>query len=735
MRNSLQRRRTRLVGAGLVTGAVVTAMAGTQLPALAAPLTSLTGGGPVGSTVVAKGLTSNANATVGAIFTTATSCPSTYNTTAPNVAATNPTKLSATSASFTVPSGLTLNTGSLPKPYFVCVYNGTTVGTSAVLNDATQFVLTPTATVTPTSGVSGGGNTITINAPTGVTSLFTTATPFVAFASSATGCGQVANDTDPANIAATSTKVSAAQITATVPAGVGGPNGTGFNVCVYTESGGSGTPVAVGTYSVTLGAVTQSSTVGPELATVTLTGATAFLTGIEPVAEVVAPATTTTATPCPALYTTVDPGVIEAADVRKISNAKVAVTMPAVVDVGDGPYSICLYSSTSTTTGRLLAAGTYTAAAVPTLTIVSPSSGTPLGGVTMTVKGTNLPTTPGSITATLGGSPLTVTPVNETTFTAVTPPNSLGSKALNITTASGTATLSGAFTYVNSLAVIPNTAPNTTIAQDINVLGTGFLEYNFNDAANTDAHVYLVHGRWNGAAHVTTGNRANVNAVADCTDVLVVSDTELVCSLDLAHALTAAGTETTNANGARTVVEAITLVDDQYQLVSANANFTKADIGKAISMAGTGDYPVGTVITDVLDERTAVLSQEPSVTGATTGFDIGSTRNVTGSNAAQDGTSLSASPGSFSAADVGAYIAHANLAADTFITGVNESGSTVTLSRPVTTAIVAGSVEVASSNAVPAGAYNVTVVSDADPANASTASVTSSGSTFTVAPF
>jgi hypothetical protein len=45
------------------------------------------------------------------------------------------------------------------------------------------------------------------------------------------------------------------------------------------------------------------------------------------------------------------------------------------------------------------------------------------------------------------------------------------------------------------------------------------------------------------------------------------------------------------------------------------------------------------------------------------------------------------------------------------------------------------SIDTSSSNAVPSGAYNVQIVSDATPGAAHTASAVSSGSTFTVANF
>jgi len=76
---------------------------------------------------------------------------------------------------------------------------------------------------------------------------------------------------------------------------------------------------------------------------------------------------------------------------------------------------------------------------------------------------------------------------------------------------------------------------------------------------------------------------------------------------------------------------------------------------------------------------------------------------------------LTAAAGTFSPADVGRYVvAGSGVAADTYVTGVNDAGTMAVLSKATSGAVTSASVQ--TSNAVPTGAYNVVVVSDADPA-------------------
>ena len=93
--------------------------------------------------------------------------------------------------------------------------------------------------------------------------------------------------------------------------------------------------------------------------------------------------------------------------------------------------------------------GTLTLALVgsaPSISSVSPSSGTTLGGTAITITGTSLT---GASSVTVDGVAATsVNVVSSTSITAVTPAGSAGAKSVAVTTAGGTASLPSAFTFV-----------------------------------------------------------------------------------------------------------------------------------------------------------------------------------------------------------------------------------------------------------------------------------------------
>ena len=111
---------------------------------------------------------------------------------------------------------------------------------------------------------------------------------------------------------------------------------------------------------------------------------------------------------------------------------------------------------------------------------VSPNQGIYSGGTEITITGTFMN---GATSVKVGGVPATdVVAVNSTTVTAVTPAGSVGAASIEVTGSKGTATASGAFTYV--LIVIPSwatlleAAPNPTVVTDANlrsaIVASGF---------------------------------------------------------------------------------------------------------------------------------------------------------------------------------------------------------------------------------------------------------------------
>jgi formylglycine-generating enzyme required for sulfatase activity len=112
-----------------------------------------------------------------------------------------------------------------------------------------------------------------------------------------------------------------------------------------------------------------------------------------------------------------------------------------------------------------------TAVPRPALAFVTPSGGTTLGGTTITLSGANLT---GTTSVRIGGVAATnVTVVNATTVTAVTPAGTLGAKDVVLTTALGTTTLAGGFTYVNipTWATLLEAAPDPAVVTDASLRG------------------------------------------------------------------------------------------------------------------------------------------------------------------------------------------------------------------------------------------------------------------------
>jgi hypothetical protein len=256
-----------------------------------------------------------------------------------------------------------------------------------------------------------------------------------------------------------------------------------------------------------------------------------------------------------------------------VSATKLVLTVPSLalssVSATSTAYNLCVYSTA--TNNPLIGSGTYTVYPAPTVTSVTPSSGASYGGQTITVSGTKLSA---KTTATLGGVALTGIKVSTdgTSFTAVTPAGTGTNVDLVVTTGGGRTTDS-TYDYTTAVSVTPGsvTAGST---EPITVKGKGFtgtgMDFSTTDGTHqndTNGHVYLVQGTYD--ATDDGGGAKTLAQTDECTDVQVVSDTELVCNVP-----------STVGDGAYTV----TVVDDGqvgtpgYQsVVSAGATVTVAD--------------------------------------------------------------------------------------------------------------------------------------------------------------
>jgi len=319
----------------------------------------------------------------------------------------------------------------------------------------------------------------------------------------------------------------------------------------------SATPAQAAAVTLTLNSANGPS--GVASVKITASNAAAWLAGVTtPKATLSLPACQTTynttasteVTPSTATVGNILTGVVA----TKITNYKAYITLPSIPQSPDSAtstaYKVCVYSGTATT-DVLLGSTTYTVAGASTLagTPIAPATGPALGGTLITVTGTGFPTGAGAITATLGGTALTsITPVSATKFTAITPYHASGAVALTVTTTAGTASAQNAFTYANGITISPNTSPTGVAAVYIDVIGAGFQGYTFGTVtlatevaatgtATTGARVFLYDGTTTSLNLTGTTSTYGAGPTAECTGVAVISDSELICALNLADTL------------------------------------------------------------------------------------------------------------------------------------------------------------------------------------------------------
>ncbi|MFM7259579.1 MAG: SUMF1/EgtB/PvdO family nonheme iron enzyme, partial [bacterium] len=143
----------------------------------------------------------------------------------------------------------------------------------------------------------------------------------------------------------------------------------------------------------------------------------------------------------------------------------------------------------------------------PSLTGVSPNSGSISGGTEITITGANLA---GTTSVTVGGVAATgVTVVNSTSITAITPAGNVGARDVIVTTSGGVGSLTGGFTYFaapSATSVSPTSGP-TTGGTTITITGA-------NLTGTTSVRVGNI-----ACTNVTVVNATTVTAVTPAADV------------------------------------------------------------------------------------------------------------------------------------------------------------------------------------------------------------------------
>ncbi|MCE6076351.1 autotransporter domain-containing protein [Agrobacterium vitis] len=114
--------------------------------------------------------------------------------------------------------------------------------------------------------------------------------------------------------------------------------------------------------------------------------------------------------------------------------------------MADGTF-IFNVAVTAATSGAASASYTIVVApAPPSLTRISPATGSTMGGAALTISGNHLTGTTGVMLGSVAATGIAV--VSNTQITAIAPANTAGSTDVSVTTPGGTATLAAAFTYI-----------------------------------------------------------------------------------------------------------------------------------------------------------------------------------------------------------------------------------------------------------------------------------------------
>jgi hypothetical protein len=366
----------------------------------------------------------------------------------------------------------------------VTTYAGTSSTSSAdhyTYNNVTESAPTVTA-VSPNTGATAGGMAVVI---TGTNFDGATAVKFGSTAASSF------------------TINSGAQVTAVAPAGSAGT----VDITVTTPNGSSGTGSA--------DQFTYQSTAAPTV------------TGVSPTSGTTAGTTSVTITGTNFTgATAVSFGSFAASSYTVNSSTQITATSPAE-PVATVDITVTTPSGTSATSSS--DQFSYMAASLPTVTSLSPTSGSTAGGTSVTITGTNFTGATGVSFGGVAAASFTVS--SGTSITATSPPEAAGTVDVTVSTYSGTSATSSGDRYTFNLASVPSV---TSISPTSGTTGGG-------------TSVTLTGTNFTGATSVLFGTVPAASfTVNSATSITATSPAEPAATVDIT-VLTPSGSSTTGS--------------------------------------------------------------------------------------------------------------------------------------------------------------------------------------------
>lgn len=178
-------------------------------------------------------------------------------------------------------------------------------------------------------------------------------------------------------------------------------------------------------------------------------------------------------------------GGVAATNIVVVNSTTITATTPAG---SAGTASVLV----TTTNGTNVANTLFSYVVVPTVTSISPTSGSTYGGGVVTISGANFT---GVTSVTIRGVAANYTLVNSTTITATTPANTEGTASILVTTSGGTNSANTLFTYIIPAPFVTSVSPiKGTIAGGTSVIitGTGFTGATAVTFGGTSANSFVV---------------------------------------------------------------------------------------------------------------------------------------------------------------------------------------------------------------------------------------------------